>query len=123
MARILIVDDSWLIRQTLVNLFKKTDYEISVAENGTQALEKCKKEKPDCLLLDLLMPDIDGLDVFKQLKQEDFDVPVLILTADIQSTTQERCFKEGIFGFLQKPPKEENVLFMVEKALKSKTEG
>jgi len=119
MAKILIGDDSWLIRQMLTKYLTKAGYEVVAAENGAGVLDLYPKEKPDCIILDLLMPDIGGLDVLKKLKTMNLKTHVLILTADIQSTTRQRCIDEGVFDFLIKPPNEENILYKVKVAIES----
>lgn len=120
MAHILVVDDSWLIRQTVTNMLKRAGFEITQAENGGQALEKCDSETFDCIMLDLLMPDMSGIDVVKKLHEKGIKTPVIILTADIQSTTQQRCHEAGVTDFLIKPPKEEHLIYKLKSLLSSK---
>ncbi len=120
MSLILVVDDSWLIRQTVANMLNRAGFEIVLAENGEQALEKCATQTFDCMLLDLLMPDMSGLDVVKKLKETGVTTPVIILTADIQSTTQQRCQDAGVTEFLIKPPKEEHLIYKLKAILASK---
>lgn len=120
MSLILVVDDSWLIRQTVTNMLKRAGFEVNLAENGGQALEKCETASFDCILLDLLMPDMSGLDVVKKLKEKGITTPVIILTADIQSTTQQRCRDAGVSEFLIKPPKEEHLIYKLKAVLSSK---
>lgn len=120
MSRILVVDDSWLIRQTVTNYLKRAGHEVIIGENGTQAIEICTKNNPDCMILDLLMPDISGIDVIKAVREQKIQVPIIILTADIQITTQERCKSVGATDFLIKPPNEEHLIYKLNKALGSK---
>ncbi|MCK5720810.1 MAG: response regulator [Thiomargarita sp.] len=67
---ILIVDDSPLNLRTLGSLLTSEDYKISIAQNGTQALEVAANIMPDLILLDIMMPDIDGIEVCRQLKKK-----------------------------------------------------
>lgn len=120
MSLILVVDDSWLIRQTVANMLKRAGFEMILAENGGQALEKCATHTFDCILLDLLMPDMSGLDVVQKIKEKGITTPVIILTADIQSTTQQRCHDAGVADFLIKPPKEEHLIYKLKAILSSK---
>jgi twitching motility two-component system response regulator PilH len=120
MSRILVVDDSWLIRQTVTNMLKRAGYEVIIAENGGQAIEKCNSETFDCIMLDLLMPDMSGLDVVKKLNEMHIETPVIILTADIQSTTQQRCRDAGVADFLIKPPNEEHLIYKLKTILSNK---
>jgi DNA-binding response OmpR family regulator len=118
MARILIIDDSWLIRQATLGILKRNGFDVLVAENGQTGIDTAKKENPDLIILDLLMPDIYGLDVLKEIRATGFKMPVIIMSADIQDTTQERCREANTTDFLQKPPKEEILIYKVNKALK-----
>ena len=74
MAKILTIDDSWLIRQTLVGFLKKHDFECIIAENGSQGVDLAEKEKPDCIILDLLMPDLSGFEVMEKFKEKPIDL-------------------------------------------------
>ncbi len=120
MAKLLVVDDSWLIRQTLTKYLVRAGHEVIIAENGRQGIEKCLSEKPACMLLDLLMPDMGGLEVLQELKGRQCTVPVIILTADIQATTQAKCTEAGAADFLQKPPNEENLIYRIGLVLKGR---
>lgn len=113
MARILVVDDSWLIRQTLSNYLKKAGHEVTLCENGAQGIEHCLKQPPQCMLVDLLMPDQSGIDVITTLRGQGVSIPIVVLTADIQSTTRQRCIEAGASDFLAKPPNEEHLLYKI----------
>ena len=118
MYRILIADDSWLQRQLISNVLKENNYEFIEAQNGKDAVEKVVSQKPDCLILDLLMPDMDGIEVLKFLKEKNISVPVIILSADIQNTTRTQCFELGAVDFINKPAQNQELLDVLEKALK-----
>ena len=117
MARVLIIDDSWLIRKTVAGFLKAHGYEYKEATGGEEGIAFALEYKPDCIFLDLLMPDIDGFDVLEKFKEKNVTAPVIILTADIQETTKQKCFKAGAFEFLQKPPKEEMLIYKLKKAI------
>jgi CheY-like chemotaxis protein len=120
MTRILIIDDSWLIRQSTLNILKKNCFDVLIAENGQNGIILAKKELPDLIILDLLMPDMYGLDVLKQIREAGLSMPVIIMSADIQDTTQQRCNDANVTDFIQKPPKEDVLIFKVQKALKER---
>lgn len=105
MPKILVVDDSRLIRQRLVKFFAE-DYEVVEAENGKEAILKIASPdwKPDCVVSDLLMPLMDGFALLDWVQKHKIGVPVIILTADIQTETKERCLQLGAFTVLNKPP-------------------
>jgi CheY-like chemotaxis protein len=81
MKRILVVDDEEGIRLLYKEELEEEGYEIELAEDGEEALEKLKKSKPDVVTLDLKMPGIGGLKVLEQIRKEDKDLPVVICTA------------------------------------------
>lgn len=103
MALILVVDDSTFTRSTISKFLKGEGHQVVTAENGRQAIEKIEEHNPDCMLLDLLMPDMDGIDVLKVLDKNDKDIPVVIVSADIQQTTRDECDKYNVAKFLNKP--------------------
>ena len=71
MATILVADDSWLSRQMLDKILKEAGHEVVQANDGVEALEKIGRHTPDCLLLDLLMPEMDGFAVLAELRKRD----------------------------------------------------
>lgn len=103
---ILIADDCPLNRNMLhVVLSSERCYEIGQAENGSQALEMMKKTRPDLLILDILMPVLDGWDTLKQLKENDRlkNTPVLICSAGDNSRDKIRAYELGAVGYIAKP--------------------
>ncbi len=109
---ILICDDSRFTRQRITDYLSGLDCTLIQAENGKMALEKIVSEKPDLMFLDLLMPDLDGFGVLEELKKSDNLIPVVIISADIQNTTVERCISLGAKAFLNKPPQKEALIKM-----------
>ncbi|MBD3315938.1 MAG: response regulator [Chitinivibrionales bacterium] len=120
MPRVLIIDDSWLVRHSVFRTLSRNGYEAAEATGGAEGISMFDTFKPDCVILDLLMPDKGGYEVMKEIKGRRPDCPVLILSADIQETTQKRCADEGADGFIQKPPKEEALLYTVKQAIEPK---
>ena len=116
-AKILIVDDSKLIRTMVGKTLREKGYEVIEAINGREALLKVGTDKPDCILLDLLMPDMSGFDVLSTLKAGGLTVPSIILTADIQQTSKKKCQDLGAVDFINKPPHESDLLNSIERAL------
>ncbi len=110
MAKILVVDDSWLIRKVVGGYLRKEGHEVVEGENGNQCLDLAELEKPDVVILDLLMPESGGLDVLQALRREGRNLPVIVLTADIQEATHEQCRQLGVDQILQKPPRGSEVL-------------
>ncbi len=87
------------------------------AVDGRDAIEKLGDEKPDCLVLDLLMREIDGFGVLESILNNELNVPVVVFSADIQDTTKERCFALGAKSFVNKPINEKDLLAEVGKVL------
>jgi len=117
-VKILHADDSWFIRQGIKKFLETENFEYIEAENGQIAYERIIECKPDCILLDLLMPELDGVDVLEKLLKNDIIVPAIILSADVQKTTMEKCLDLGAFAFLNKPPNKQLLLKTIESAIK-----
>ncbi len=117
MARILVTDDSLLTRKAILKILASHDFEVQEAVNGSEALQKIKSFTPDCVLLDLLMPVMSGFEVLETLQKEQVDVPVIVLSSDIQETTKAKCKALGMFDFCNKPPKEVELIERINNAL------
>ena len=117
MAKILIVDDSKLSRAMTAAALSRAGHVVVEATDGVQALAACERHCPDCIVLDLLMPEMDGCEFLRQLRGAGSDVPVIVATADVQKTTRSWCERLEISGFLNKPLKADTLLPCVEAAL------
>jgi CheY-like chemotaxis protein len=113
----LITDDSIIARKKIKGLLKDTGFKITEAVNGNEALDILEIEKFDILLLDLLMPELDGFDVLRRLKEKNNQMPVIVISADIQEATRELCMELGASGFLNKPPSKEELLATIENVI------
>ena len=107
MSRVLITDDSLLQRRTLSAIVADAGHEVDTACNGQEAIEKIQTNPPDCLLLDMLMPIMDGVQVLEQLESQGLKLPVIVLTADVQEWLKDRCMELGANTFLNKPVKQD----------------
>jgi len=116
--KILIVDDSSFQRRTIRRALAQPDYQIIEASNGRQAMQLVTEEAPDCILTDLIMPDMDGLMALKAWRDAGLTIPVIVVTADIQESTRQECIQLGACAFINKPVKEDEVRKAVERALK-----
>lgn len=103
MAKILVIDDSAFQRRTLRKILEAEEHEIQEAANGRIGLEVYDAFAPDCILLDILMPEVNGLSFLQQLRSTDTTTPVIVLTADIQETTCQECLKLGAEEVMHKP--------------------
>jgi adenylate cyclase len=103
-SRILIVDDTPANIQTLSAILKEKGYQISVATNGRQALEVVSKVRPDLILLDVMMPEMDGFEACQKLKASDWhDIPIIFLTAKTETDDIVRGFELGAVDYVAKP--------------------
>ncbi len=106
-ARILLVDDTELNRKVFIGLLKPTGMQIDEAVNGLECLEKVKEHAYDIIFMDHMMPELDGVETFRIMKQmEEYpskDAPVVILTANALIGAKEKYQKEGFSKFLEKP--------------------
>ena len=121
MDRILIVDDDKDLQQTLSAILASEGYEIFAAENGKQAIQEVQSRFPNIVLLDMRLPDMDGMKILEKIKKTipEFDSPIIILTAygDIQSAITS--MKLGAFDYITKPFDNEELLLTIQKAIKS----
>lgn len=117
MAKVLVVDDSSLSRRTLRAILQQDGHEVVEAAEGIVALESYILEKPDVVLLDLVMEGMYGIDVLSQLRLLDSGARVIVATADIQTSTREMVERAGAFGIINKPFAREQVAAAVEAAL------
>ena len=119
MVKILITDDSAFMRKMLRNLLAKLKYtDILEAANGSECIEKLNTEKPDLLLLDIIMPDIGGADVLRELKKESPKTKVIIVSAVGQEAKIEECTHLGALAYIVKPFEEGKLQAAIKKALK-----
>ena len=104
-ATILVVDDIRIIRHLVKVNLELEGYRVNEAENGEDALRRIKEDRPDLVLLDVVMPYLDGFQVLRQLRQdEDFrDLPVIMLTSCAEETDQIKGWELGISDFVAKP--------------------
>lgn len=120
MALILVTDDSPFQRKIITSVLAEEGYDLIEASNGKEALIITEKKKPDLILLDLLMPDMDGFKFMEAARENNIDIPVVVLTSDIQDTTKEICLKLGAAGFVNKPVEKENLLPVINRVIGKK---
>lgn len=113
--KILIVDDVVSNVLLLKVLLKNLNYQIATANDGLQALSAVETEKPDLILLDVMMPGLNGFEVAEKLKEnpETRDIPIIFLTALNATSDVVRGFKAGANDFISKPFHKEELLIRV----------
>lgn len=102
-SKVLVVDDSALSRRTLRQILEPAGYEVTEAEDGLIALERYFLDKPDVVLLDLVMKGMYGLEVLTKLRELDGKAKVVVVSADIQASSRELVEQAGGTAFVNKP--------------------
>lgn len=110
--KILSVDDSKMVRMLLTRAFKKFDCQLIEAGNGAEGVRMAAEHKPDLVILDFTMPEMDGLEVMTALKSnpELKSIPVVMLTAERSQTVVVELGKLGVRDYLMKPFKEQDII-------------
>ena len=103
MPKVLIVDDAQFMRMRCTKLLEKNGFEVVEAENGRHAVEVYQQAKPDAVLMDITMPEMDGLDALKEIRQMDPAARVAMLTALGQQGIVIEAIKAGAKDFIVKP--------------------
>jgi two-component system, NtrC family, nitrogen regulation response regulator NtrX len=115
--KVLIIDDEEGIRSSLKMIFEYEGYEVVLAANGPAGLKIAEREAPDLVFLDIKMPQMDGLEVLKELKAEEGAPPVVILSGHGTVKTAVEATKLGAYDFIEKPPESERILLVARNAL------
>jgi DNA-binding response OmpR family regulator len=101
--KILIVDDEINILMSLEYLLKRKGYQVFIARNGSEALQLNAQEKPALVLLDIMMPDVDGYEVCQQIKADSIAPKVIFLSAKSKKSDIDKAYQVGANQYLQKP--------------------
>ena len=117
MATILIVDDEEIVRFALSVKLKEHGFSVIEACNGREAVDICLKEDIDAVLLDLKMPEMDGIETLQELKGHNNDVPVIIVTAYGDIPTAVQAIKLGAYDFVEKPPQVSKLIVTLNRAM------
>jgi two-component system, chemotaxis family, chemotaxis protein CheY len=115
MATILVVDDAAFMRMRMSKILLGAGYQVVQAENGREAVEKYKGSRPDAVLMDITMPEMDGLAALKAIRAHDPSARVAMVTALGQQQIVLEAVKSGAKDFLVKPCEGERVLAAVSK--------
>ncbi len=119
MAKILVVDDESSIRRTLKDILEFEKHEVVLAPDGTEAIDYFREEEFDVVLLDIKMPEIDGMEVLEKMMQIR-DVPVIMISGHGTIETAVEAIKKGAYDFIVKPPDLNRLLITVRNAVEKK---
>lgn len=103
---ILLVEDNKLNQTVVKFTLKRYGYNIDIANNGLEAIDLFKESQYDFILMDVMMPEMDGLEatkIIRELEREEEHIPIIALTADIMVANEEKCLENGMDAHLSKP--------------------
>ena len=104
MIKIVVVDDSKFMARGLQGILESMDFDVAaLAHDGFQGLEAFQEHRPDVTLLDITMPNMDGVECLQKIREIDPDAKVVMLSAIKDEATIDHCLQAGAFSFLQKP--------------------
>lgn len=117
MTKVLVVDDAQFMRMKATKLLSSKGFEVVEAATGAEAVESYKTENPDAVLLDITMPDMDGLQALKEIKKIDPKANVAMVTAMGQQSIVMEALKAGAKDFVVKPFDADRVMAAIEKIM------
>ncbi len=117
---ILVIDDDESIRKTLTGYLRKLDYKVFSADNGLTGIEIAEKEIPDLVITDIKMPQADGFEVLKKVKEIDSNIHVIMITAFDDMNSTVKAMQLGAYDYIEKPLEIERLKITVNRALDNK---
>ncbi len=114
---VLVVDDEKGIRESLSDIFEDEGYRVASAASGEEAIEKIMAEKPSLVLLDIWLPEMDGLEALERIKRIDPDLPVIMISGHGNIEMAVRATKNGAYDFLEKPLSLDRVVLVSGRAI------
>ena len=116
-GKILVVDDSGLARRRMRVILEEAGYQVLEAEDGMAALERYHVDRPDLVVLDLVMKGMYGMDVLGKLREMDGLARAIVASADVQASSHEMAAQAGAAGFVTKPIDADQLLALVRSTL------
>ncbi|MBD2199891.1 MULTISPECIES: response regulator [Calothrix] len=117
MTLVLIIDDAAFSRRMIRKFLQVDGYEILEASNGREGLDMVHKHQPNCVLADILMPDMNGFEFLQAMQNEQLKIPTIIISADIQEGARNQSYELGAVNFINKPPKENELRAAVQEVV------
>ena len=119
MKRILVIEDNETNMYLIRFMLEKSGYEVIEARDGAMGVELAVKEKPDLILMDLQLPDIDGLEAAKRIRasEADREIPIIALTSFAMAGDREKALAAGCTGYIEKPINPDTFIAEIEKFL------
>ncbi len=120
LASILVVDDEPIMQEILGDFLREEGYSIDIADSGEEGVELAQKSSYDCAIVDLMMPGIDGIETMQKLREIDTSLPVIVVTAFASVESAVEAMKRGAFEYITKPFKNDEVLVVLQKAIRTR---
>ena len=120
MSKILVIDDDRSIRETLELYLTEEGYEVVTAATGTEGLNRFVETSPDVVILDIRLPDVDGFTVLEDLREDEENVKVIMITAHHDMDSTISAMKGGAFDYIHKPVNVDELDMAIQKALKTR---
>src|SRR5688572_356208 len=117
MSIVLIVDDKDLLRDSVGATLQRAGFTVVTASDGTSALESITKRRPDCVVTDLKMPGMTGLELIERVRQIDDELPIVMMTAYGAVDTAVQAIKAGAFDYITKPFEGDELIVSVKRAI------
>lgn len=121
MYKVLVVDDDKVLQQNVKQALEFHHFVVDVADNGKEAVTKVYGQKYDLVVMDVNMPEMDGIEALTEIKKHDPSAIVLILTAYSNVTDAVKVVKEGAYNYLEKPISSDNLVALIKRALKARS--
>ncbi|MCI5132757.1 MAG: response regulator [Candidatus Electrothrix sp. EH2] len=123
--KLLLVEDNKVNQYVALSILKKIDLEADVAENGVQALEMLRKKEYDLVFMDIQMPEMDGFEATRRIRNPDSgvprsDIPIIAMTADATKEDRDKCFAVGMNDYIPKPVNREHLFTVLQQQLSQK---
>lgn len=117
MAKILVVDDKQMMRDSVSTMLTRAGFTAVVAENGFAAVEMVSRHRPDAIVTDLQMPELDGIGLLGEVMKIDAQIPVVLMTAYASVDTAVKALKAGAFDYIQKPFEGDELIMTMKRAV------
>lgn len=119
MKRILVIEDNEDNLYLIMFILKENGHSVIVARNGSDGVEKAIKEKPDLILMDIQLPDIDGLEATRRIRasEADGDLPIIAITSYAMPGDRRKALAAGCTSYIEKPINTETIMAEIEKYL------
>lgn len=118
MKRVLVVEDNENNMKLITFILEKAGYRTIKAENGQRGIELALKERPDFILLDIQLPDMDGVEVLKEIRKSEIngEIPIIAVTSYAMSGDRDRLLQAGCTGYIEKPIDPETIIAQIRSA-------